>query len=560
MQTALHIAALVSQLKTEIVGGSLVATQFYKKLRTALFVIQKDHERQALVFVYHPAGSGCFCVPASKIRLDTNEKPWPIFGLENADIEEIIQPELDRIFEVVIGTTGGRQRLVFEALGPNGNIWLVGADGTRKGTLRNRKFDKGEQFESLKNADRLDPVSLSPEQLRTRLSEQAGRSPLAALKAVLIGFNDTLAREALVRAQAEIVHPEAVTSEQAESLTAAVKEIAERFGSVHAGYLYEVRGAAEAYPFQLKSIDKLAEKYATLSLAVMEMTSRQQTSNSDTDEEQRLMKAVGSAVKRHERLLVNVEADLAKAADFERYKRLGELLQLNRDSLKKGMKSIEVEDVLQESSVKLRIELNPAVAPNENIDEYFRRHRKGREGVELLRRRFEIAGAELEALRSMQAELETDFESARQKYQAELVSLLPREPGKKEVTPRLPYREAQLSTGLTIYIGRDGADNDRTTFEFARPYELWFHAQQCAGSHVVMKYPNKSFEPSKREIEETAAIAAWHSKARNDSSVPVAYAQRRYVRKPRNAKPGLVTVEREKSVMVVPHKEQSADK
>ncbi len=310
----------------------------------------------------------------------------------------------------------------------------------------------------------------------------------------------------------------------------------------------------------MKAVDKQSEKFPSLSLAVMEMTSRQQTTITDTDDEQRLLKAVASAIKRQERLVVNIEADVAKAADFERYKRLGELLQLNRERLKKGMKSIEVEDVLSESPSTIRIELNPAVSPSDNIDEYFRRHRKGREGVELLRRRFEIVTGELESLRGMQAELESNFENASQKYQAELAPLLPREQGRRDVQPRLPYREARLSSGLTVYIGRDGADNDRTTFEFARPYELWFHAQQCAGSHVVMKYPNKSFEPSKREIEETASIAAWHSKARNDSLVPVAYAERRYVRKPRNAKPGLVTVEREKSVMVVPKKELSADK
>jgi predicted ribosome quality control (RQC) complex YloA/Tae2 family protein len=116
----------------------------------------------------------------------------------------------------------------------------------------------------------------------------------------------------------------------------------------------------------------------------------------------------------------------------------------------------------------------------------------------------------------------------------------------------LPYKEYLLSTGLKIYVGRDGADNDRTTFDFARPYELWFHTQQCPGSHVVIKFPNKSFVPSKLEIGETAAIAAWFSKARNDSLVPVIYTERRHVRKPRKAKPGLVTVQRETSVMVEP--------
>ena len=107
---------------------------------------------------------------------------------------------------------------------------------------------------------------------------------------------------------------------------------------------------------------------------------------------------------------------------------------------------------------------------------------------------------------------------------------------------------------MKIFVGKDGDDNDRTTFDHAKPYELWFHASQCPGSHVVMKYPDKSFEPSKAEIAETAAIAAYYSKARNSKTVPVAYTEKRYVRKPRKAKPGLVTLEREKTVMVEPHK------
>jgi predicted ribosome quality control (RQC) complex YloA/Tae2 family protein len=129
--------------------------------------------------------------------------------------------------------------------------------------------------------------------------------------------------------------------------------------------------------------------------------------------------------------------------------------------------------------------------------------------------------------------------------------------GRPATTERLPYREFRLSTGLRLLVGRDGVDNDRTTFDHAKPYELWFHAQQCPGSHVVLKFPHKSFEPSRAEIEEAAAAAAYHSKARRDSLVAVVYTERRHVRKPRKAKPGLVTVQREKSVMVTPREPQS---
>jgi predicted ribosome quality control (RQC) complex YloA/Tae2 family protein len=211
-----------------------------------------------------------------------------------------------------------------------------------------------------------------------------------------------------------------------------------------------------------------------------------------------------------------------------------------------------VDDVYTDPPQAVTISLQPALSPSENIEDYFKRHRKGREGLELMQRRLAISKDEVEELEEMQAALEANFDAAEKQYQSEILSLLPREKEKQDIAPRMPYREVTLSTGLTIFVGRDGADNDRTTFEFARPYELWFHTQQCPGSHVVMKFANKNFEPSKREIEETAAIAAWHSKARKDSLVPVIYTERKYVRKPRKAKPGLVTVEREKSVMVEP--------
>jgi len=560
MQTALHIAALVAQLKNELVGGQIESTEFYKKLRTAHFLVRKGRERLGLVFVFHPAGSGVCCVPASKIILETTEKPWPIFGLDGAEVVDVIQPSLDRIFELVVRQGEKNHRVVFEALGPNGNLWLLDHSGGKLATLRNRKFVQSEHYEPPEISDRINPFEVSSAQLLDRLGGMADRSPTAALKNILLGFNDTMTKEALSRANPSGTTVDLLDQSQAEALANAVRHIAERFRQAESAYLYERRGSFEVYPFKLTSTESQPEKLKSLSAATLEMITRQQTTVNDAGEEQRVIKAVATAIKRHERLIKNVEADIKKAADYERYKRLGELLQMNRDQLRKGMTSVEVDDTLSATSEKVLIELNPAISPNANIEEYFHRHRKGREGLELLQRRCEIVTEELQSLRMMSEELEADLESAREKYAPELFSLLPRETDKRDALPRLPYREARLSTGLTIFVGRDGADNDRTTFEFAKPYELWFHTQQCAGSHVVIKFPNKSFVPSKREIEETAAIAAYHSKARHDSLVPVAYTERRYVRKPRKAKPGLVMVEREKSVMVVPQKERAGEK
>ena len=555
MQTALHIKTLVLQLQDEIVGGKLVATEFYKKLRAAYFFVKKQRSTVALGFVYHPAGSGSFCVPASKIDLDTREKPWPIFGLDGAEIVRVEQLGLDRLFELTVELSGVVKRVVFEATGPNGNLWFLDEDGGRQATLRNRKFSTGEPYQPALMSERISPFEIKAAQIAEGLATDQSRSPLAVLKGMLLGFNETMIRETLSRAGltvGELSEPEPASLEK---LASGIGEMASWFGEDRSGYLHEIRGGVEVYPFKLVSRDFQPEKSKTLSLAVMEMVSRRHSAGGDADLEKDALKAVGRAVKKKTRLIGNLKADADQASDYPRYKLYGELLQLNRDGLKKGMSSIKVDDVLSDSGGTVTIKLDPAATPNQNIENYFRRHRKGREGIDLLNRRLEIATEELKSLRAMQDDLEADFESARQRYEAELISLQPRTSDKAQPQVRLPYRPAALSTGLTIFIGRDGSDNDRTTFDFARPYELWFHTSQCPGSHVVMKYPNKSFEPSKREIEETAAIAAFHSKARNNSLVPVIYTQRRYVRKPRKAKPGLVTVERERSVMVAPQKE-----
>lgn len=556
MQTALHIVSLVDELRREVVGGEIQSTEFYRKRRTACFFVRKQKATSALGFVFHPAGWGTFCVPAGKVRLDTSEKPWPIFGLDHGTVVDVAQHGIDRIFELTVEVDGEKKQVVFEAIGPNGNLWLLDRTRGRQAVLRNRDFIQGEPYQAAPVSDRLDPFSVTAGRLQAAAEAESGLALLTVLKKHLAGLNESMAREIITRANVNAQSVGDLENEDWAVVAEQVRQVSSFFRSPDKGYLYTTRGGVVVYPFKLKSVSEEPEKFKTLSLAVLELTQRQQTATIEEDREKTVTQAVSRGVKRLERRIKNLQHDIETAADYDTYKRHGELLQINMGSLRKGMSEAVVDDIYHDPPQSVTIALEPALSPAENIDEYFKKHRKGREGLELLQRRLEISRGELEELEQIQAALNVDFESADQRFQSEILSLMPRggEKDKTDAGPRLPYREVTLSTGLTIFVGKDGTDNDRTTFEFARPYEFWFHTQQCPGSHVVMKFPNKKFEPSKREIEETAAIAAWHSKARNDSLVPVVYTERRYVRKPRKAKPGLVTVEREKSVMVEPRK------
>lgn len=559
MQTSLHIQALVAELKKEALAAKIVSTEFYKKERAAYFFIKGQGGTWALGVLFHPTGSGCFLVPASKVKIETKEKPWPIFNLAGGEILAVDQPILDRIFFIDIRLSGEAIRLVVEAIGPNSNIWLLDHQGRRQATLRNREYSQGELYEPMPALNRLDPRTLSPDELSREaaaVANETGSMHIATfLEKRLLGFTKTMAREAAVRADCADLLISDLADDSASKLAEVIREMAGRFGADTTGYLYQIHGGFEAYPFKLSSVEDLPEKFKSLSFAIMELVGRKQTAKEETSDRDKVLDAVSSAIKRLEKRIHRVEEDIKEAENFELLKQQAELLQINRHVIRRGMKSITVENVYAEPHRPMEIPLDSALTPNDNIENYFKRYRKGREGLELLQRRLEITREELHELQRMQADLDRHFESSREKFGAELATLRPREGGEKSaVEPRLPYKPYQLSTGLTIFVGRDGSDNDRTTFEFAKPYELWFHTQQCPGSHVVIKFPNKSFQPSKAEIEETASIAAHFSKARNDSLVPVIYAEKRYVRKPRNAKPGLVIVDREKSVMVKPRK------
>ncbi|HLB00882.1 MAG TPA: NFACT RNA binding domain-containing protein, partial [Bacteroidota bacterium] len=103
------------------------------------------------------------------------------------------------------------------------------------------------------------------------------------------------------------------------------------------------------------------------------------------------------------------------------------------------------------------------------------------------------------------------------------------------------------------WVGKSSAENDLLTTKHAGPHDFWFHVRGTSGSHVVLKgRPGGTSVPPKEVIHAAARIAAYYSKMRKSGNVPVAYCERKYVKKPKNAPPGTVTLQREEIVFVSP--------
>ena len=106
--------------------------------------------------------------------------------------------------------------------------------------------------------------------------------------------------------------------------------------------------------------------------------------------------------------------------------------------------------------------------------------------------------------------------------------------------------------GFDVYIGRSNTENDYLTFSLAGKNDLWFHAKDIPGSHVVLRTGGS--EPRNEDILEAARLAAAHSKASDSDNVPVDYTQIRHVRKPAGAKPGMVIYDSQKTLYVTPER------
>ena len=261
------------------------------------------------------------------------------------------------------------------------------------------------------------------------------------------------------------------------------------------------------------------------------------------------VKPLRSELKKLERLRDNLSKDLEEANRAKEYRHFGNLLATYRHLLRRGMESITVKDFSGDSEVT--IPLDRRLGPDENIKRYFTRARKRESGAVIIRERKKKIEGEIDTLR-MAIEKTLDIENIE-----ELVRMLKEqepgekghEPGRSEKEP-VRFRTFKLDERHTVYVGRNDRENDELTHRFAGPSDYWFHAQGVPGSHVVLKGANQS--TPKALLEKVASIAAYYSKARHSTTVPVVYTEKRYVRKPRKSRPGTAVVMRGKTLFVKP--------
>jgi predicted ribosome quality control (RQC) complex YloA/Tae2 family protein len=265
---------------------------------------------------------------------------------------------------------------------------------------------------------------------------------------------------------------------------------------------------------------------------------------------------LGKLKKEDDRLHRSIElmtAELGNGGRAEQHERTGKILLANIYQLKRGTSEVDLPDPLAQDT-SAHISLDPALSPAQNAEQYFEKAKRAKTArVETERRRHQMI-VKSSFIKEIIVQLEScttaaELKKFKKSYTKELktMNLTPQQSPEE----RPPFRMFTVSGGFEVWVGKSSRNNDLLTMKFAKPNDLWFHVRGAGGSHTVLKVTG-SADPSKKAILEAASIAAYYSKMRKAGSVPVAYCERKYVRKPRGLKEGAVTLEREKVVFVKP--------
>ena len=292
---------------------------------------------------------------------------------------------------------------------------------------------------------------------------------------------------------------------------------------------------------------------------------------------------IGRELKAAERVLTRrLEAqgrDLERTRVQQDARRWGEILLAHYRDIPRGASRVRLPDTFADSpGAEVEIPLDPSLSTHENAARLFQKAKKGERGQKLVESRLAQTRQHLadfgalrqdlssrpprEALGSLERFLTAAGLQQVARGDSRTIRLGRQTPGapralrpgrrppgaRKSIGPRTFH----TSDGWEVWVGRNNTDNDHITHRLSNPHDYWFHVVGVPGSHVILRRPQRSAIPKPRTLEEAAAVAAYFSKARKQTRVPVIYTERKFVSKPRRGKPGQALCTRERELLVRP--------
>ena len=266
-----------------------------------------------------------------------------------------------------------------------------------------------------------------------------------------------------------------------------------------------------------------------------------------------LLKTITNAYERISRKLELQKKELAECGEREVFRVCGDLINANIYRLEKGMTSCTLDDFY--TGERREIKLDARLTPSQNAQRYYAEYRKLDTAEKMLTELIKKGADDLVYLDSVldcisRNENEQELNEIRRELREQgFVRGGKDKTDDKKKKPSEPMK-FRSTDGFEILVGKNNRQNDQLTLKTAKATDIWLHTKDIAGSHVIIKTDGKT--PSEQTIFEAAQLAAFHSKGKSGSGVPVDYVAVKFVKKPAGAKPGMVIFTNNKTLYVTP--------
>ena len=482
------------------------------------------------------------------------------------------QERLDRVLKISIETYNDLGDLsVFalycELMGKHSNIILANEKGVIVDAIKHvglgmssvRFVMTGLEYSAPPAQDKQDPSKASADDFSMAMC-MVGMSIAKALSNAFFGLSPAVAAQLVARYtdKTECTQlSEAERKELAERLAAFYADMAQ--GKEKASAVLNALGETEAvYPFAIsgsgiKLYDSIGEALDSLYI------------NSDRREWAKrhgasARKVLQNNIERCEKKLALYADALNSGEQMEKCRLYGELLTANLHSLKSGTDTAAVDNYYADPVERIAIPLDRQLTPGENAQRYYKKYQKLKAARDMAIVQREQTLSELNYL---EGQLDNLTKCTAENELSELIEELKdqgyikRDKGGKKKMKLAASKPMHFvsSTGTDIYVGKNNRQNDELTLRFASPNDIWMHAKNIPGSHVIVKGAS---EQDTATMTEAALLAAYYSRARGSENVAVDYTPRKYVKKPAGAKPGMVIYTTNKTAYVTPSEEAVA--
>lgn len=504
-----------------------------------------------------------------------NPRTPPLFAMvlrkhiEGGRITNVSQINIDRVADMTIEARNEigdvtEKHLIIEIMGKHSNIILCDEAMTILAAVkqygssvsRYRQVLPHEPYILPPPSGKKNPYLLSEEDFTEAMMENDFALPLAkALLKTIEGISPQTAAEIVYRAgfqgdsileEAGVYEYQRLFEELQKLLSAKIRPTMICKDGLTKDFYFIPYEHYEGVPIDCDDLHQLFDRYFIV----------KEKENAFIARKTNLLKFIAQHRDKTAKKVSKQKEELEHAIDGEKYRIYGELLSANLYRVKNFSEETEVEN-FYDNNEPIRIPLKKELTAADNAGYYFKRYNKAKTSRNAIREHLEQNESDLAYLESLcyQCEAAVNDDDLAE-TRSELVHsgyIKERQRNKKEkFNAPLPPIQTEYR-GYTILIGRNNKQNDKLTLKTARKEDLWFHTKDIPGSHVIIQKQGDAEIPEE-VIYRAAQYAAYYSKARQSSKVPVDYTEVKQVKKPNGARPGMVIYFEQTTVMAVPEK------